>query len=140
MASELIAARSYLYARLSGALSIPVFPLGEVSASAAMPYVVYDVSAEPDRQSKTRTERALLEAVARVVGQGPLAPLAVHVEAIGEALDMRAGEARGFYVASRRIAPFTLPVYYLEGGNVPVRELGIRVRLALTRVSEVVGS
>ncbi len=140
MDSELIAARSYLSARLSAALSIPVYPLGEVSASAAMPYVVYDVSPEPDAQSKTRTERASMEAVARVVGKGPLLPLAAHVAAIGEALDMRAGEARGFYVSSRRIAPFSLPVYYLEGGNVPIREMGIRARLALTRVSEVVGS
>ncbi len=138
MASELLAVRAFLYSRLSEVLSIPVYPLGEVSASSAMPYVVYDATPEPDEASKTATERASFEAVARVVGEGSLGPLAGHLEAIEEALHIQAGEARGFSVVSRRIAPFSLPTFYREGSNVPVREMGMRARLTLTR--EEVGS
>lgn len=140
MASELLAARTYLYGKLSAALAIPAFPLGEVSAGQAMPYATYDLTPEPDTASKTRTEQAAMEAVVRVVGQGSLVPLEAHQAAIETALNFRSGKVKGFRVESRRTATFALPVYFREGSNVPVREVGGRFELTLTRVeSGVVG-
>ncbi len=136
MASELFAARSYLFTRLSEALSIEVYPLNEAPPDAVMPYVLFDAIAEPDEQSKTRTERASLEAVVRVMAEGPLGPLVEHLEAIEEALDFRSGVVGGFMVTSRRKALFGLPVDFEAGSNTPVREEGLRVQLKLTRVEE----
>ncbi len=141
--SELVRVSSVLYSRLSGGplavyeapaprtIPDPTDPTGVREIPVERPFIAYDLTPQSDVQSKQSVVWSRFEAVVRVVGLGSLMPLDEHLRYVDQAMGGGAGISEGG-VGARRTGTFSLPVYFEEGGDQPVREAGFRYQVKVS--------